>query len=199
MELDELKKTWTSVDERLKKNESLKDSIILEMMKSKANKSVNRLINFDIFSIIICALAIPYFVYIYNFERFNKFLSFNILMIFTIIYCIVCVVWYFFKIHGLMKIDCSKSLRNNIYFANRYKIQLKREKLLMYVIAIPVIMILVTVFFAENKANTYQWTVLSCAGIVALVVTYFTYKRLYDKNIETILQSLDEIKELEEE
>ena len=199
MELDDLKSTWAALDDRLKNNEKLNESIILEMAKSKANKSINRLINYDIFGIIILALIIPYFVYMSNFHSFNKLLTFKFLLIYVIIYCIAYIAWYFLKIHGLMKIDFSKSLSNNIHFANRYKIQLKREKLLTNFIAAPILLILVTCVFAEANANTFQWTSLVCGCIVGIIIAYWQYKRLYDKNIETILKSLEEIRELKEE
>ncbi|MDH6310704.1 hypothetical protein M2451_003529 [Dysgonomonas sp. PFB1-18] len=44
MELDELKNTWTSLDERLQKQEVLKETIIKEMLRSKSGKALGRLI-----------------------------------------------------------------------------------------------------------------------------------------------------------
>jgi hypothetical protein len=40
MELNNLKEAWTALDNRLKRTEKLKESIILEMMRSKAGKLV---------------------------------------------------------------------------------------------------------------------------------------------------------------
>ena len=42
MGLEELKQTWSALDERLKKNNSLNERIIWEMLERKADKALKK-------------------------------------------------------------------------------------------------------------------------------------------------------------
>ena len=46
MELEELKTTWSSLDERMKKQEGLNAVIIKEMLIAKSDRGLSRLINY---------------------------------------------------------------------------------------------------------------------------------------------------------
>ena len=63
MELDDLKEAWTALDNRLKRNEKLNESIILEMIKSKAGKKVNWFIALEMFSVAVLFLMVPFCIY----------------------------------------------------------------------------------------------------------------------------------------
>jgi hypothetical protein len=194
MELDELKKTWAALDSRLKENDFLRESIILEIIQTKAGKSVNRLLNWDVFNVAGSIVFIPV---IWNLlERFE-----NKLVLFTLIYAIVLlvisVIWYSYKIHGLMKFDLAKSVSNNIYYINRYNLQVKWEKTIT-IITVSVIMIIAVFHYAEAKVSVFLWIVLSCAIILGGLLLYWYYRRVYDKNIGSILKNLEELKALKE-
>ena len=57
MELEELKNTWKLLDSKLEEDKSLKESIILEMIHTKADKLVNKMINWDIAGVVILIAA----------------------------------------------------------------------------------------------------------------------------------------------
>ena len=198
MELDELKEAWAALDNRLKKNEELNENIILEMMKSKAGKSISKLMNWDIFGASVLLLIVPFFVF--AFDKFGgKFIMWDILIISSVIYCIIFFPWYLYKIYGLMKIDFSKNIHDNIYYMNRYNIQIKRERNLTYYIVMPVLGVIGILTYGTMKATLPLWIFLICVYILGTSLSFWSYKRLYDKNIETILKSLEEIRELKEE
>jgi len=197
MEMDELKNAWIALDNRLKRNEELKESIILEMMRSKAGKLVNRFIAWEIFQVVALILLIP--VCIYWLDKFGgRYLAGDMTMYFGIAVCFFYSFWSVFKINGLMKIDLSKNVGNNILYMNRYNIQIKREKKIFWYCGWPAISILLVLSYASMKATLTLWFFLICAIIAGTLGSYWIYKRLYDKNIEVILKSLDEIKELKE-
>jgi len=198
MELDDLKVAWTELDNRLKKNEELKESIIWEMMQSKAGKSINRLLNWDIFGASILLLIIPFVVFGYDKFRGN-FIMWDCMMIACLIYCVVYLPCHLYKIYGLMKIDFSGNIHENIYRINRYNIQVKRDKKIHHYIVHPVLGILGILTYGSMKATLPLWIFLFCIYILATILSYWSYKRIYDKNIESILKSLDEIRELKEE
>ncbi|MDR1119893.1 MAG: hypothetical protein LBM08_03150 [Dysgonamonadaceae bacterium] len=194
MELDELKKTWAALDSRLKENDLLKETIILEIIQGKANKSVNRLLNWDVFNVVGSIVFIPV---IWNFlERFE-----NKLALFALIYAIVLlaisVIWYSYKIYGLMKFDFAKSVSNNIYYVNRYNLQVKWEKIIS-IIALFIITVIAVFYYAEAKVSVFLWIVLSCMIIFCGLFLYWYYRRVYDKNIGSVLKSLEELKALKE-
>ena len=198
MELEELKIAWAELDSRLKENKSLNKTIIMEMAQNKADKLIGRLINWEIIGTIVLIVGIPLVFWIYPWYK-GKYISASILMIFAAVFCCICIVWYIYKISGLMKIDFSKPISDNIYYTNRYNIQIKREKFAMNVVFGPIFAILLILSYAELKVNMQLWIFLICLLFLCSLITYWTYKRLYEKNISSILKSMNEIKQLEEE
>ena len=197
MELEELKNAWVSLDGRLKKTEKLKESIILEMAKSKAGEKVNRFITWEMFQVIFILLMLPLCIYFFNLYG-GKYWTRDVGLLFSAALCFIYPFWGVYKTHGLMKINLTKNVSNNILCMNRYNIQLKHEKKIGYFFLMPVFVILVTLHYATIKASLPLWTTMVCIFSVCGLIVYWSYK-IYDKNIDTILQSLDEIKELEEE
>ena len=197
MELDELKEAWTALDNRLKRNEELKESIILEMIKSKAGKLVNRFITFEIISVFVVFIILPVLVYWLN-RNMGKILVGDICVFLAVVTCIVYPFWGIYKIHGLMKFDILKNVGNNIYQINKYNIQIKREYKFVYSFLAPTLFILVILMYASAKTMLYHWATLFCAFIGTTLYSYWNYKKI-NKNIASILKSLDEIKELKEE
>ena len=195
MELENLKEAWAALDNRLKKNEELNESIILEMMKSKAGKLVDRFVALEIINVVLMLLILP--LCIFWLDRFKGIT--NIYLIFTAVMCCVASFWGVFKIHGLMKFDISKDVSNNIYYVNRYNNQINSyEKKFYWCFLVPAIVIFLILSFASRKVALPHWVLLICALIGGILFSYWSYKR-YNKNIDSILKSLDEIRELKEE
>lgn len=198
MELNELKNTWAALDNRLKENNLLNETIIKKMAESKVDKSLNRLLFWDIFSIAICTLLIPFITYWFS-KYSGKILFGDIVVVYAGIVCIISVVWYITKVNYLMKINTIKNISNNIYYLNKYSIYVKRERLAMSYFIGPSMALLCILGYAEAKATLPIWILLISILVVCTVITHLSYKRLYEKNIDSIRQSLDEIKELKEE
>ena len=197
MELEELKEAWAALDNRLKRNEKLNESIILEMMQSKAGKKVNWFIALEMFSFAVLLLMVPFCIFIFNI-RGGKYLVFDLYILFAAAICSIYIFWGAYKLHGLMKFELSKNVGNNILCMNRYNIQLKREKKILTYFVGPVFVVLAVVMYAIMKATLPLWTFLICGFSLAGLFCYWSYKK-YDKSIESIIRSLDEIRELKEE
>lgn len=195
MELDDMKNTWMSLDERLRKQEVLKESIMKELLQTKSDKALSRLIGYELSGVIVLLVIIP--VIIYGMTLHLKLPEFAIFMYIMLVVCVVGIIWQASKVYGLMQIDFSKVLSNNILYINKYNIKMKREKLIMLFL-IPLLALAVIYLYARLNANTVLWAFMFCGFIGAAVYTYWAYKKLYDKNITSILKSLDELKELEE-
>ena len=197
MELEEMKNTWNLLNRRLDEDKLLKESLIREIIQRKADRVINKLINYDIFSVVTLLLLIPLMVYCY-FWFGGKFVTWDIYIIYGIIICLSGIAWYAFKIQTMMKVDLSKQINENIYHINRYNICVRREKLFANFVFGPVFVFLAICMFIEMKAMFDLWVFLICMVALASLTTYWTYKRIYDKNITSILRSFNEIKELEE-
>ena len=196
MELDNLKEAWAALDNRLKRDEKLKESIILEMMKSKAGKLVNRFVALEIINVVVVLLGIPFCLF--TLERFaGKYLTVNIMLIFIIVICILNCFWGIYKLYGLMKIDLSKNVGNNILCVNRYSILLDYEKRIGYFL-IPALMIFGLLSYASMNVAASRWFFMICVFVVCTFICLWSYK-MYRKGINSILKSLDEIRELKED
>ena len=71
MELDELKNAWALVDERLKENEMLNKRIVQEMLSTKSNRSLNKLINSELRGLIALLFMIPICIWALNTRYIN--------------------------------------------------------------------------------------------------------------------------------
>jgi len=195
MELDDLKNTWASLDDRLKKQEVLKESIMKELLQTKSDKALNRLIAYEVSGVIVLLLVIPLIIYGMDFRvDLPEYTAFMYCML---VISIIGIIWQALKVYGLMQIDFSKVISNNILYTNKYNIKIKREKMFM-LFFIPVLALSIVFLYVRLNANAVLWTFMVCGLIGASLYTYWSYKKLYDKNIASILKSLDELKELEE-
>jgi len=197
MELEELKNLWTSLDERLSKQEKMKESIIREMIYSKSNKSVSRLLNYDVFSVTLYVLAIPVFVWA-CYTPSGKLLSVKLFLgtMFVLIASSLPLGWIHIKY--LMKIDFTKPVSYNSLYINKYNELVKKEKIAS-VFIIAICYFFGIYLYASLHANVILWSFLICILIAGIGFTYFSYKKIYDKNIAEIQRSLEELKDLEEE
>jgi hypothetical protein len=198
MELEELKNTWETIDERLKKQEVLKENLIREIIYSKSNKSLSKLINFEVLSLVIYLLIIPVIAFAYN-KGLELLLAGKIFAYFMASFCIFGAIWQLIKMKNLRQIDFTKNISANSLFINKYNILIKKEKSVTMIFITPVISFLCIYLYAIYHATFTLWIFLISALLIAIFLSYNNYKRIYDKNIASIQKSLEALKELEEE
>lgn len=196
MELEELKTIWISVDERLKKQEILKESMIREMTCSKTDKSIKRLFWSDSIGIPVLLVIIPVLVYAYG-KFGGKSISWDLTVILAGAFCVIYLPFLVYRVYGLMKIDVSGNIKDNLFHINRYNIRIKREKQTMAFTG-PLLFILVCFNFIESKVTVSLWTFWICTCIFLILYSYWSYTKFYGKNIQSIQENLEALKELEE-
>ena len=200
MELHELQNTWKVLEEQLKKNETVNKKVILEMLHKKSNKSLNRLVNYDLFGgMILLLLIIPFWIWLYNRDNYANFLSIKILSITGIIISLVGSVWYYFRLKYLKKIDVSGNFKDNLYCLSKYNIMIKQDKIVQYFVLFPILFLMGAFCYYELRANFLSWTFLIVVAIVTAILIYWMYKKIYESNIQSIKESLAELEELREE
>ncbi|GHV72125.1 hypothetical protein FACS189420_8750 [Bacteroidia bacterium] len=122
----------------------------------------------------------------------------QICIIFAILFACIYIIWAVYKLHGLMKVDFSKNINDNIYYMNKYNIHIKWDKIASR-IYIPIFAILCILSYAESKVSVQIWVFMICLLLLVTLLTYWSWKGIYDNNIAAIRKSLEELKELEEE
>ncbi len=198
MELDDLKSTWAALNERLKNNNILNEVIIMEMAQSKVEKTIHKLLRGEITGTIILFLLVPLIAYLVETDQGEMKLFWNVLMIVAGITCVFLLFWEIYKVSILIKIDLSKEINSNIYYVNKYRIQINREFLGTIYFIIPVFFILGILTYAEANASYTLWLFLICLFSMGIFLVWYSKKK-YKKIHDSILSNLNEIKELKEE
>lgn len=199
MEMDELKNMWSVMDEKLRKQELLNESIIREMMTTKGNKSLNKLIAYEVLGFSICLLVIPLVVYFSRIEKIKPFILWDILMYVALIFCSLYCIWAIWKLFDLFKMDFNKKISTNVNLVNKYDIKIKYEKIFMLFFMNPLLFILCVLCYAEINVTIELWVFLFAVFFICIGFSIWSYRKLYPKLIGSIKQSFDRLEELKEE
>ena len=201
MELEEMKNVWASVDERLKKQEMVNSRMVQEMLHKKSSKSLNWLANYEMFNMIVSLLAIPLLVFLYNnYPVIFTNLSAKVIIVSGIVVCVLGAIWSWYILKNyVMKMDFSKNIKDNMHYMNKYNILIGKGKFVNYFIIIPFLTALLAWYYYEFKAPFSVWILLLVFLAVVTAATYWIYKKIYEKNIQSIKKSLEELEELKEE
>lgn len=204
MGLEELKNVWKSIDERLEKQEVLKENIIRKMIYDRSNRSLSKLVNCEILNMVAYLVVIPMIVFLANFRPFREQMQgkqmlgvWEIFLWVALAICVAGIAWSLIKIVALAKVDFTKNLKDISLLVAKYNIRIQHEKIVSIVLT-PAIALGVAWVYTMMQASTFQWVSLTCAFIVGIFLAYYIYKRVYDGNIAAIRQSLDELKDMEE-
>lgn len=196
MELEELKNRWLSLEEQLKKQEILNEKLVEELRQNKSGP-VSRLINYSYFSVGICILGIFFLIYIYTLNTFLLFKTFIFIM--TGLLLVAAAIIGLYNISHLKKIDFTKNVSNNIRLVQTYKINWKKQTVVSYICFIVLLILVVIACLLSPNMETWRWVaILGCIPLGA-AISCLEYKKMYKKNTNAILESLDKLKELEEE
>jgi len=193
MNLENLKSEWSAMNDRMEKQEILKEKIFCQMLNTKSDKSLNRLMAYEVVSLIFSILCIPVLLWFNN----TGIIFVQTAIIGVIVILAICVIWYGIKVLVLSKIDFTKTLKNNLFYVNRYAIYIKYEKFIGYYFILPLIIAICVFHYAKMHASIFWWAFMFCTLTAVILYTIYFY-RLYNKNISTIQQNLEELRELEE-
>lgn len=194
MEIDDLKVAWLELDKKLQQGEKLKEETIKEMYRTKADRSIGKILNYDIFGISVCLLILPFIIWLAGSKDMKSF-WFAATVIYWGIFDIIGIVYLGLKISQLLKVDLTKPISCNFNIIHRYNIRVKKEKPLYAVFSL-IGIVPIFAFYVQN-AQLWQWVFLCCLLIVASIIFVWQYKRIYGSNIRSIMNSLDELKEEE--
>jgi apolipoprotein N-acyltransferase len=92
-----------------------------------------------------------------------------------------------------MKVDFMKSVKANALLINRYRLWTQKEKIIGFGVIIPAVIFLAVWLHVSMHANAFQWITLVCVLLLGIFLSYYIYKRVYERHIETIRKNLDEL------
>ena len=123
----------------------------------------------------------------------------NIVVIMVGVPAIPTLAWYFIKIYRLMKVGMNKSVKSNLFYISKYNIQVKREQIGNVIYMAIAFVLLLFFVFVDATVYSFMWLVIACGIPIVLAKSYWSYKKVYQKNIYSIQNSLEETRGLEEE
>ena len=196
MELDDLKKTWDLINDRMKQKEKMDAAIIKEMLLAKSDKAFSRIINYDFFSVIVSVSAIGLLTWQMTRLYFGPFKTG--IFLFSIVFLIVSVLRSIRNILILNKINFTNPVNENIRLVQHYNITVKRNRIVNYSAVVILIALVVVACLLSPNMEMWRWITIAISVVVGSIGAWWEYKQMYRKNIDSILQSLEELKDLEE-
>lgn len=197
MDTDRLKDTWIVFNEKLDQQQSFKEDIIREILQNKSSKSLSRLLNYEAFNTISITLLIPFLLYFINRYKITPFLS-------EIVYALIAImgiallsnIW---KVWLLLKIDFTNTISNNIRSIERYKIHLNKEKILNFIVFILVFIVIAQAIINQGaQLAAWRWAAAIAGIAIGIIASIWSYKRFYKNNIRNIIDSIEKLKDLNE-
>lgn len=197
METDKLKDSWAIFNEKLDHQQTFKEEIIREMLNSKSSKSLNHLLNYEVFNTIVIILLIPFLLYIfdrYKITPLHSSIVYGIIAIMGI--SLISQIW---KIWLLMKVDFTNTISSNVKSIERYKIHLNREKILIFIVFIFTFFIIGQAIINQGtQLAAWRWACAAAGIIIGITASVWSYKRFYKNNIRNIIDSMKKLKDLDE-
>ena len=205
METNEWKTAWQALNARLEKLEMLEERTIRQMLYNKSGKSLGKLINFEILSLLIVLPVIPtvfYAIHLLEIKAQNPLVA-EILPFMKIIFgicavvCILYIPWEIYKVNKLMKVDFAGNISENRRIISLYDIWTKRERL-GSLISVPVTLAWAVYTYAKLQMPLAIWIFMICIFAGVLLFLYYYYRKIYYPSINAIRKSLDELQELDD-
>ena len=196
MDLEELKVSWTELDDKLKKSEALNEVIVLEMMKNKAQVSVSKLIDNEYMTLLTPIILLPHLVS----KLINPRDTYILDVIMEYLILIMCILLLICTINSLVllkRIDISKRISVNIYNINKYNIRRKRGVIIGAVMLFIYLVLFLWIVVQEDSLMAL--IVVGSFVISIIAFLYWASKRAFhQKKIDSIIESFNEIKDLED-
>lgn len=196
MELEELKSAWSLLNNRMMQKEVMEATIIREMLVAKSDKALSKVTNYDYLGIIICMCVIGLLTWQMNRIYFGPFKTGIFLLAIALL--IVSALRSIKNLFILHKINFSNPISDNIRLVQNYNIIIKRTTIINYSAATGIVVLAIIAGLMSPNMEVWRWVVIAVSIVIGIIGAWWEYRHMYRKNIDSILKSLDELKELEE-
>jgi len=99
----------------------------------------------------------------------------------------------------LQKIDFKVSIKENLKTVQYYRMFYKKVSIGIWAYAVILLLIVAVNALLYQKLPLLWWITFTGGGVICGIVAWWEYKRMYRKNIDTIQQSLEELRKMEEQ
>jgi hypothetical protein len=181
----------------MNEHQLLNERIIKEMHKNRYNKSLSQLINYSFIGCILSLAAIAILIYRMNAIYFGPFKK--AIFILAIVMALYFFIYEVINLKLLYKINYSKSVSRNIELTRKYRIRTKKQHIIAYISVTVMILLVITAAMLSSNMELWRWITIGGAVAVGIVAAVWDYKKMYKQNINSILESLNEIRELKED
>jgi cation transport ATPase len=193
MELEELKASWSVLNERLEKNEILNRRIIREMITKRTMGARDRLVRANVGGMVFILLVALVLIFMKSrvVMRWEAEFIVWLGLFLAFIYCVV-------SLRFLSRFDLAKC---SLAELKCWTIKLKKQLHIECIIALSYgVIMLITIFFAHHHYRSVPQMLFDLVLILFTIgAGYFTYKYVDKKSAEEIEKGLEELKEFEEE
>jgi hypothetical protein len=196
MELEELKNRWSLLEKRLQSQDTLKEHVIREILLNRSEKGLGRMINYGYFGIALALGIIALFAWQMSVVSLGVFHT--VLFSGIIILLVVCVIMETVNLITLHKMDFSKPVNHNLRLMQKHNISLKRQLIGAYVVAVMFAFFAVIAGLMTPNMELWRWCVFIASLGIGIAGGCWEYKRMYRRNMDSILRSLQELREIEE-
>lgn len=192
MELDEIKKSWSELNQRLEKTEVLNKRLISEMLNTRHQSAKDKLMRFEITITGLC-------VFIAGFAIAMFFANIYVLstVIIMEIVAVVFGVWQGYKIYLLNQMQLeSCSTAELLKKAIRFKVVTRMKMIVGLIVVIPLIVVMVMLDKnLNNTAAIIGVIVGACVGLGIGLLLFF--KKM--KDIDSLIKSYKDLKDFDNE
>lgn len=196
MELEGLKEIWTSFDNRMQQQEGLKSTIIKEMLVNKSDRSLNRLINYNYFGVIFCIVMLPFLFWCWTLASAVNFIGWVMAPV-ALVFLFFSIIMGIIQLKKLHQVNFSLPVNENMYRMQKFNLFNKRYLMMSYIFAFVFVFVVIVIVLISAHIEPWRWWGLIAAIPFGIILSVWEYKRMYRRNIDSILKSLEELKELE--
>lgn len=195
MELDEIKRNWKQLSDRLERQDILNRQILINMLNKNTRSSLNKLERFEymflVFSVIF-SLFVVMFLHLTPVDVYSRETLFLMLIIF-----VSAAIWQCYKLFLLKKIENpNNTIIETLEYTLRFKFVTKARFIAGMVLSVPILALLFY-FQREIFKDELLWGAIVGAviGLAIGVKATMTHWR----NINTFLSDLRELKSYQKE
>lgn len=197
MELEKLKEIWTTLDNRMQQQEVLKTTLIKEMLINKSDKALNRLINYNYFGIFLLISMLPLLAWYWTVAISINFIGWVMVPV-AFVFMFFALTMGIIQLKKLHQINFSLPINENMYIMRKFNLFNKRFLILGNIFGFLFVLAMIVIILISNRIELWRWWIIAAAIFLGTLISIWEYKRMYRRNIDSILKSLEELKELEE-
>jgi hypothetical protein len=201
METEELKKTWNSLDEHLRRQEILNTALMKENLLGKSNKRLGQMVNYGYFGLALMTAGLTSVAYTlaillihFGFGR-----PLTLIISAVVLFILFIIVAGFVGLTKLQKIDFSAPISENMRRTGEYRLWYSKINRIAWIFFGAQITVLFAVMALFETMPAWTWAVVCGSTGVGIILGRWEYKRMFRKNIDSILKNLEELKKMERE